>query len=115
MTTTLAQITNPVIPETIGSGGIEKGGTATGLLIGNVIGGMIILAFILAMFYLITGAFHWITSGGDKTSLESARGKITQALVGLIVIAAVWAVMTLVGQFLGIGFPKLTIPTIPGN
>ena len=112
MASALAQIINPVLPETIGSGGIEKGGTATGLILGNVIGGMMIVAFILAMIYLITGAFHWITSGGDKASLENARGKIIHALVGLIVMAAVWAVMTLVGQFLGIDFPDLKIPSI---
>lgn len=113
MTANLAQITNPVLPETIGRGGIEKGGAATGLILGNLVGGMFIFAFVLAMIYLITGALHWITSGGDKTSLENARGKIIHAIVGLIVVASVWAVMTLIGQFLGIGFPDLTIPAIP--
>ncbi|KKU83623.1 hypothetical protein A2973_02705 [Candidatus Gottesmanbacteria bacterium RIFCSPLOWO2_01_FULL_49_10] len=109
----LAQIINPVLPDTIGKGGIEKGGTATGLIIGNLIGGMIIFAFILAIFYFITGAFHWITSGGDKAKLETARDKIIQSMVGLIILASVWAVTTLLGQFLGIRFPEMQIPTIP--
>lgn len=113
MTQNLAQLTNPVIPPIIGAGGTEKGGTALGMLLGNVIGGMFIFGFIIAMIYLMTGAFHWITSGGDKASLESARGKIIHAIVGLIVLASVWAIMTLVGQFLGISFPNLTIPSIP--
>lgn len=109
----LAQLINPVLPETIGRGGTEKGGGAVGLLLGNVIGGMFIFGFVIAMIYLMTGAFHWITSGGDKASLENARNKIIHAIVGLIVLASVWAITTLVGQFLGISFPNLTIPSIP--
>lgn len=115
MKTRLAQLVNPVLPDTIGRGGTEKGGEATGLLLGNLIGGMLILAFVLAMIYLLTGAFHWITSGGEKANLENARGKIIHAIVGLIVIFSVWAVMTIVGQFLGIEFPELSIPSIPKN
>lgn len=115
MTQHLAQLINPVIPDSIGRGGTEKGGTAIGMLLGNIIGGMIIVAFITAMIFLLTGAFHWITSSGDKASLENARNKIIHALVGLIVLASVWAMMTVVSQFLGISFPNLVIPSIPSN
>ncbi|MBI4065073.1 hypothetical protein HY409_01760 [Candidatus Gottesmanbacteria bacterium] len=108
----LAQLTNPVLPKSIGEGGVEKGGTATGQLISNVIGGMIIVGFIIALFYLITGAFHWITSGGDKANLENARGKIIQAIVGVIILVAAWATMTVVAQFFGWDFTQLPIPTI---
>lgn len=108
----LAQLINPVIPESIGQGDISKGGTATGQLISNVIGGMMIIGFVVALFYLITGAFHWITSGGDKGNLENARGKIIHAILGVVVLAATWAVMTLVAQFFGWEITALPIPTI---
>lgn len=108
----LTQLTNPVLPKSIGEGSFEKGGTATGQLISNVIGGMIIIGFITAFFYLITGAFHWITSGGDKANLENARGKIIQAIVGVIILVAAWAVMSVVAQFFGWDIMELPIPTI---
>jgi hypothetical protein len=108
----LAQLTNPVLPPSIGQGGVEKGGPAIGMFITNVIGGMFIVAFFVALLYLITGGFHWITSGGDKANLESARNKIIHAIVGLIVVASIWAVMTVVGQFVGLDFTNLPIPTI---
>lgn len=111
--TLLAQIKNPVLPESIGQGGMEQGGIALGMLIGNVISGMFVVAFLVALIYLITGGFHWITSAGDKANLEHARNKIIHAIVGLLVVFSTWAVMTVVAQFVGFkDFPKLPIPSI---
>lgn len=109
---TLAQLTNPVLPVSIGAGSYTKGGTAFGMLISNIIGLLFIIAFILAFLYLLVGGISWITAGGDKTKLEQARDKITNAIIGLIVVAAAWAVMLLVGQFVGINVQQIRIPTI---
>ncbi|MBI4062645.1 hypothetical protein HY410_01870 [Candidatus Gottesmanbacteria bacterium] len=111
----LAQLRNPALPENIGGStnpSVESGGTATGLFITNIIDAMFIAAFVLALIFFMTGAIHWITSGGDKANLESARNKIIHALVGLIVIASAWAVMLVVGQFFGLDFKRLPIPSI---
>ena len=108
----LAQLTNPVIPPIIGEGAKEQGGIALGLLLTRLISAMFLFAFIMAFFYLITGAMHWITSAGDKTKLEEARNRITHSIIGIIVVAATWAIMTLTGQFVGMDFEKLPIPTI---
>jgi hypothetical protein len=46
--------------------------------------------------------------------MEAARNKITHAIVGLIIVGAAWAIMTLVQNFLGvniIGNSTLTFPT----
>lgn len=110
-----AGITNPVLPPIIGQGGNAAGGPALGLIITNLISGMFIIAFVVAFIYLLTGALGWITSGGDKGNLESARNKIIHAIVGLIVVATAFAIMNLVGAFLGINFQKLPIPSIDGN
>jgi hypothetical protein len=106
----LAQITNPVIPWATGT--VDDGPTKIGALIGALMGAMFIFAFILALFYLIVGGINWVTSQGDKAALEKARNHITHAVVGLIIVAAAWAIMTLVGGFLGITFPDLPFPTI---
>ncbi len=72
-----------------------------GKVIGNAIGIAIIIAAVLALIYLIWGGIQWITSGGDKTALETARGRITNAIVGLIVVVAAWAIFQFVLNFLG--------------
>ena len=110
----LAQISNPVLPNSLGNN-TGGGGNTIGLLIGNIVGVIVIIAFLMAFMYLLMGGISWITSGGDKAQLESSRNKITHAIIGLIIVAAVWAIMNIVGPFLGLNFPNLTIPTINGT
>ncbi len=110
------QIVNPVIPPSIGSGGNSIGPTATGSIIAAIVGLMYVIGFLTALIYLITGGFYWITSAGEKNNLESARNRITQAIVGLIVIFSTYAVMSLLATFVGWSeFPKLPIPTLTGS
>lgn len=114
----LAQIRNPVLPEGIGGGmppSVGQGTQAIGNFISAIVGGMIVVGFIIALFYLLTGGFMWITSGGDKTNLENARNKITHAIIGFLVLASVWAIMTLVARFVGWDIEKLPFPTIETN
>lgn len=73
-----------------------------GTLISSALSILLIIAAIAAFLFLILGGIQWITSGGDKAGLEAARNKITNAIVGLVIVAAAWAVMLLVTQFLGI-------------
>jgi len=109
--TTLAQITNPVLPDSLGKGGVEQGGTIIGTLISNIVGLLFLFGFLLSLLYLLMGGLQWITAGGEKAQLESARNKITNAIIGLIVVAATYAIFTLVGQFLGLDVTKLQIPS----
>lgn len=115
---TLAQITNPVLPPTLGGGknpSPTAGGEALGKLISNMIGSLFIAGFLLATIELLMGAFHWVTSGGDKQELEKARNQITNALIGIILVSAIYAIMTLVGNFFGLDFAHLPIPSFSGQ
>ncbi|MCL4360420.1 hypothetical protein M1555_04195 [Patescibacteria group bacterium] len=112
---TLAQLTNPVLPPIIGQGGSASGIRGAGIFISNLISIIFIVSFLLAFFFLLTGAISWITSGGDKTNLENARNRIIHSLMGLIIVAAAWAIMVLVGQFIGLDIRQLPIPSISGQ
>lgn len=87
--------------------------TNLGELISAATGALLIIAALLAFFYLILGGIQWITSGGDKAGMEAARNKITHAVVGLIIVGAAWAIMILVQNFLGVDIvgKGLTFPT----
>ena len=68
--------------------------------------------------YLLWGAFDWINSSGEKEKLTKAQQKITNALLGMVLIFAILVVFNvLAGQMLGIveqtpdGF-RLKIPTL---
>jgi hypothetical protein len=73
------------------------------IVLGLIVGGFIFV------FMLIIGSFQWITSGGDKAANESARTKITSALIGLVILFALFAIVNLVGCFFGINFMSFQI------
>jgi hypothetical protein len=112
----LAQIHNPVLPPIIGGtktgADYTKGGTGLGAIISQLIGALFIAGFLLALVFLLMGGISWITSGGDKTKLEKARDEITNSLMGIVVVAAAWAISILVANFFGLDLTKLPIPSI---
>ncbi len=74
-----------------------------GKLINFILRVVMVIAALLVFSYLIWGGIEWITSGGEKSKTEGARNKITGAVVGLIILAASYAILTLVIGFLGFG------------
>ncbi|PIR78997.1 MAG: hypothetical protein COU26_03425, partial [Candidatus Levybacteria bacterium CG10_big_fil_rev_8_21_14_0_10_36_30] len=74
---------------------------------------LVVIAVLAALLYIILGAFQWITSGGDKTKVESARNHIIAAVIGLIIIALTFVIINVLMQVLGIGsLTNLQIPTL---
>ncbi len=73
-----------------------------GQLVGIAISFILIVASIAFFFMLVLGGIKWITSGGDKGKTEAARNQITAGLVGLVIVFAAWAILTLVESFFGV-------------
>lgn len=64
----------------------------------------IILAAALGTFiFLVYGGVEWIASGGDKDKIQKAKDKLTNAVIGLALVAAAWSIFLIVDYFLGIG------------
>src|SRR3989344_49967 len=63
---------------------------------------LIVAAFTIAFIFLIFGGIKWITAGGDKNGVESARNMVTAALVGLVIVLASFAIIRLVESFFGL-------------
>ncbi|KKQ51563.1 hypothetical protein A2865_00455 [Candidatus Woesebacteria bacterium RIFCSPHIGHO2_01_FULL_39_17] len=97
------------------------GGQFSGLsniTIANIVTALITLVLVLAalifFFILIWGGIQYITSGGDKGQTEAARGKITAAFIGLLIVFAAWAAISLVQSFFGVNITTLNIPNAQG-
>ena len=86
----------------VGTTNLDSEDAGFSLLIERILTIVMTVGALLLLFYLIWGGVEWITSGGDKGKTESARNKITQAVIGLIVLAASIAIFNLVQSFLGI-------------
>ncbi len=83
-----------------------------GTILSGIIAIFILVAAIFAFFLLLTGGIQWITSGGDKGALENARNRIVHAIVGLIIIASIWAIIAFIFPILGLSFPGFEVPFI---
>ncbi|MEN9407348.1 MAG: hypothetical protein RLZZ455_564 [Candidatus Parcubacteria bacterium] len=98
--------------------GAGCGDTTFGTVFGNLINFIFVAAVIIALGFLIYGGVRWITSGGDKGGVETARNTIISAIVGLVVIVLAYFILnSLVLPFLGIegGFSGLQITPITGS
>ena len=65
---------------------------------------LFITATLLALFFLIYGGIKWITSGGDKAGVESARKIVTYAVIGLVVVLASYIVLSFVTGIFGVSY-----------
>jgi hypothetical protein len=81
-----------------------------GDLIGLAISFVLIIAAVAFFFMLVLGGISWITSGGDKGKTEAARNRITAGLVGLVIVFAAWAILTLIESFFGVNLRGFNIP-----
>ncbi len=75
----------------------------------NFIGLLFIIGTVSFFMMLLWGAVGWILSGGDKASLESAKNKITNAIIGFILMIATFAIIKIIQKFFGISILSIDI------
>lgn len=70
--------------------------------ISTIIGFVTILAGIMFLIYLIVAGLSWVMAGGEKGKVETAKSQMTNAALGLVVVAAAYSIVGIVGGVLGI-------------
>lgn len=105
--TSLLLLSQSAFAVNVGDATLSKGfATNLGSMITSLLTIVMAIAALAVFMYLIWGGIGWITAGGDKGKTEEARNRITAAVIGLIVLAAAYAILLLVLQILG--FTSLT-------
>lgn len=85
--------------------------TASGIVSGAISLALLVVALVF-FFILIMGGLKWVMSGGDQKNVEAARNQITNALIGLAIVFATFAIMKLIETVFGISLLNgITIPT----
>ena len=92
----------------------------TSLTFGGIISGAISLVMLVVavvfFFILIYGGLRWVMSEGDQKAVEAARSQITNALIGLAIVFAAFAIMRLIETVFGIQLLSgFTVPTFQGQ
>ena len=62
----------------------------------NVISVIVVLAGVALFIMFVVAGFSSLFSGGDPKKLEQARGTLTNAIVGLVVIVAAYLILRLI-------------------
>ena len=76
--------------------------------ISKVIGVLTVSAGLWFIVQMFTGAIQWLSSAGEKQALENAKKKITNAILGLLVVVMSYTLIGIVGTFMGFDLLNLT-------
>ena len=94
-----------------------KSGICINTIISFALGVLLAIGVLAAVAFLIWGAIKWITSGGDKTKVTSARETLVASIIGLVVLLLTFVILNFVVQLLGVGgnIFDINIPTLDGR
>lgn len=87
-------------------------GDSIGQYIANAVTIILVVAAVIALFFLIWGGIKWILSGGDKGKVEAARGTIIAAIVGLIIAFLAFFILNIVLGIFGLSLGQLELPAL---
>lgn len=90
--------------ENLGFLNYGSGGEGLGHFLTALINLLFIVAGIFLILMFLWGAWDWIISGGEKEKVANARNKLIHAVIGFILFAIAFAIIGLLGQFLGFKF-----------
>jgi hypothetical protein len=87
----------------------EKGiahdiGAAVGLfnyVISIIIGAMTVGAGLWFIFQFLVAGFQWLGAGGNKEAVAKAQGRMTSAIIGLVIVVAAIFLIDVIGRILG--------------
>lgn len=87
----------PFLKDVSGSAGIS-------LFFNNLIILIYEIAMVVFVFMVLWSGLEWILSGGDKEKLTAAQRRLTTAIVGIVILAVAFAILSLIGTFTGFSF-----------
>lgn len=79
-------------------------------LIANVIQAVVSLGAVALFIMLLVGGFNFLFSAGDQKKLETARGTVTQAITGIIIMSIAYLIIRTIELFTGVHITTLQFP-----
>jgi hypothetical protein len=61
---------------------------------------------------LLVGGFNFLFAAGDQKKLESARGTLTQAIVGIVIMTVAFLILRTIEIFTGVNVTTLQFPDL---
>jgi hypothetical protein len=76
--------------------------TYTNRTITFVITLMTILGGLFFLYQCLMGGFSWLNAGGEQKKVQEARDRITQGVIGLMLLVGAYAIVGLIGTVFGL-------------
>lgn len=87
--------------------GPQTAGSAIAQFLSNIVGFLTILAGVYFLIYFILAAIKWISASGKPDKIEEAQKTMTNGVIGLIIVAASYAIIFIISTVLGINILNL--------
>lgn len=84
------------IGEFFGFGRIFNSTGSFGEIVSKIVVPIFSIATIIVTLYFLWGAWDWMVSEGDKQKVADARSKITQGIVGFLILILVFFILPFV-------------------
>jgi hypothetical protein len=68
----------------------------------NIVGSILSLAGIGLFIMLLVGGFGFLFAAGDAKKLEQAKGTLSNAIIGLVIIVSAYLIIQIISAFTGI-------------
>ena len=88
------------------AGNDPTGALGISKFLSNFIGLIYTIAGVVLIFMLLWGGWDWLTSEGEKEKIDSARKKLINATIGILLFAIAFAIIEVLGIFTGFEFFK---------
>lgn len=72
------------------------------VLISQIVAFLTVGGAIWFIIQIFIGALGWLSAGGDKQHLETAKKRLLDAVTGLLILVLAYSFIYIVGNFLGI-------------
>ncbi len=80
----------------------EDVGNKLNSVLSSIVGVLTAVAGLWFFIQFILAGIAWISAGGDKGALETARNKIFNSIIGLIIVVSAYILVAVVGSILGL-------------
>jgi len=67
------------------------------------------LAGLAVFIMLLVGGWQFLTSGGEKQAVAKARGTLTYAILGLVLLIASWFIMRFISAFTNVDVTNFVV------
>ncbi len=80
-------------------------------IFGNVVQALTALVGVVLFIMLVVGGFSFLVSGGDQKKLEKARGTLSAAITGLVIIVVAYLILKTITVLTGVDVTQFTVPS----